>query len=91
MNMNIENLMHIHDCVDIAGLTDDLVNVNFAIILGNERNISDQLLCEFGDAYDLQEMIDDIEELIPFAMVVGNGTDLFVLNCNTTPEDFVIC
>ena len=91
MNMNIENLMHIHDCVDIAGLTDDLVNVNFAIILGNERNISDQLLCEFGDAYDVQDMIDDIEELIPFAAVVGNGTDLFVLNADTTPEDFVIC
>ena len=91
MNMNIDNLMHIHDCVDIAGLTDDLVNVNFAIILGNERNICDQLLCEFGDAYDVQDMIDDIEELIPFACVVGNGTDLFVLNADTTPEDFVIC
>ncbi len=88
--MNIDNLMHIHDCVDIAGLTDDLVNVNFAIILGNERNIADLLLCEFGDAYDVQDMIDDIEELIPFASVVGNGTDLFVLNCNTTPEDFQI-
>ena len=35
-------------------------------------------------------MMDDIEELIPFAPVVGNGTDLFVLNCDTTPEDFVI-
>ena len=88
--MNIDNLMHIDDCVDIAGLTDDLVNVNFAIILGNERNIADLLLCEFGDAYDVQDMIDDIEELIPFASVVGNGTDLFVLNCETTPEDFQI-
>jgi len=88
--MNIDNLMHIHDCVDIAGLTDDLVNVNFAIILGNERNISDQLLCEFGDAYDINDMIEDIEELIPFASVVGNGTDLFVLNYETTPEDFQI-
>ena len=88
--MNIDNLMHIHTCVDIAGLTDDLVNVNFAVILGNERNIADQLLCEFGDAYDIEDMIEDIEELIPFASVVGNGTDLFVLNCDTTPEDFVI-
>ena len=88
--MNIENLMHIHACVDIAVLTDHLVNVNFAVILGNERNISDQLLCEFGDAYDINDMIEDIEELIPFASVVGNGTDLFVLNCETTPEDFQI-
>ena len=89
--MNIDNIMHIHTCVDIAGLTDDLVNVNFAVILGNERIISEQLLCEFGDAYDIEDMIEDIEELIPFASVVGNGTDLFVLNCDTTPEDFVIC
>ena len=83
--------MNIHACVDIAGLTDDLVNVNFAIILGNERNITDQLQCEFGDSYNVEDMIEDIEELIPFASVVGNGTDLFVLNCDTTPEDFVIC
>jgi len=89
--MNIDNLMHIHACVDIAELTDDLVNVNFVVILGNERIIADKLLCEFGDAYDIQDMIEDIEELIPFASVVGDGTDLFVLNCDTTPEDFVIC
>ena len=89
--MNIESIMNIHTCVDIAGLTDDLVNVNFAIILGNERNITDQLQCEFGDSYNVEDMIEDIEELIPFASVVGNGTDLFVLNCDTTPEDFVIC
>jgi hypothetical protein len=88
--MNIDNLMHIHDCVDIAGLTDDLINVNFSIILGDERRIADMLLCEFGDAYDTQDMIDDIEELIPFASVVGNGTYLFVLNCDTMPEDFEI-
>jgi len=89
--MNIDKLMRIHTCVDIAGLTDDLLNVNFAVILGSERNISNALMCEFGDAYDIEDMIEDIEELIPFASVVGNGTDLFVLNCDTTPEDFVIC
>ncbi len=89
--MNIDNIMNIHTCVDIAGLTDDLVNVNFAIILGNEIEIKEMLYWEFDFEYDIEDMIEDIEELIPFAAVVGNGTDLFVLNADTTPEDFVIC
>ena len=88
--MNIDNIMHIHSCVDIAGLTDDLVNVNFSIILGNEREIKEMLYWEFDFEYDVEDMIEDIEELIPFASVVGNGTDLFVLNAETTPEDFII-
>jgi len=89
--MNIDNIMNIHTCVDIAGLTDDLVNVNFAIILGNEIEIKEMLYWEFDFEYDIEDMIEDIEELIPFAAVVGNGTDLFVRNADTTPEDFVIC
>jgi len=86
---SIDQILNVHRCVDIQGISLCLSTAEWHLTLGNATQVAWMLHKEFGDDYNMEMLFEDIEDLIPHATCyVSQYNDLCIVNLENAPEDF---